>query len=191
MISNELDDLALRYGSDKTPFIKHFYTEYYYELFAPIREKVKRVLEIGVGDSAEMSWTGVPNYQTGASLRMWRDFFPHAQVYGADIKPLTVDEPRISVMQCDQANADDLKRLLKRTGKSLDIVIDDGSHLPEHQLFTCRTLMPMLKRGVLYLIEDCAHPEIIDSLPEYRCHAVRHSKMRFKDDRVILVQHRG
>lgn len=185
-----LCELAYRYGSDKCPQIKHPFTPFYYELFAPIRDRVRKVLEIGVGDADEMRWTGVPDYQTGASLRMWRDFFPLAQVYGADIKPSAMFQgDRIETFQCDQASAGSLWHLLDRTCTDLDIVIDDGSHIPAHQVFTCNYLMPLLKRDVLYIIEDVGHPEIMEQLQGYHCHAVRRSRQRYKDDRLVVVRH--
>lgn len=183
-----LCELAYQYGSDKCSQVKHFYTEYYYQAFLPIQNWVRTVLEIGIGDAEEMAWTKVPHYQAGASLRMWRDFFPKAQVYGADIKSIILNEPRITTFQCDQADESALRSLVEKTGTHVDIVIDDGSHRAEHQVFTCRTLMPLLWRDVIYIIEDAGHPEIVNALPEYNCHIIRRSRMRFKDDRLILVQ---
>ena len=86
---NELDQLALKYGADKCPQIKHGYTPYYYNLLNDRRLTIKKVLEIGAGE--------------GASLRMWSDFFPNALVYGADNQDNRVfKEDRIEVFKCDQ-----------------------------------------------------------------------------------------
>lgn len=41
----ELCELAYKYGTDKCPQIKHFYTPYYYKLFKDRRLSVKKVLE--------------------------------------------------------------------------------------------------------------------------------------------------
>ena len=186
-----LDDLAYQYGSDKTPRIKHHYTAYYEQLFEPMRDSVRKVLEIGIGDALEMAWSSAPQYHTGASLRMWRDYFPNAQVFGMDIKWLRLDEPRISITQGDQASSADLERLLELTGTDLDIVIEDASHIAEHQVFTCKTLMPRLKAGVVYVIEDVGHPEIAEQLSEYEVKAYRPGKQSSHDDRLLIVRHRG
>ncbi len=37
---------------------------------------------------------------------------------------------------------------------SLDIIIDDGSHINEHVIETFKMLFPLLKDGGLYVIED-------------------------------------
>ncbi len=154
--ANELDDLALKYGTDKCPQIKHTYTPYYYELLKDKRESVKKVLEIGAGE--------------GASLRMWRDFFPNAMIYSADNQADRIfKEDRIEVISCDQDSKQNLVNLIARTGSDIDLVVDDGSHVPEHQVFTCLTLMPLLKKDVTYVIEDVADPSIREQLDEYDC----------------------
>lgn len=191
MSNNLLDELAYKYGSDKTPLIKHHYTQWYYPHFKDKRESIKKVLEIGVGDAVEMAWTGVPNYQTGASLRMWRDFFPNAKVYGADIKDLSVDSERIQVFQCNQASQGDLEYLISQTGCDLDLIIDDASHIPEHQVFTCKRLMPMMVVATTYVIEDVGHREIISQLSEYEVEEVKFYPRSNRDDRLLIVRHRG
>jgi len=183
-----LDDLALKYGSDKTPTIKHHYTQWYYPYFENKRNDIKKLLEIGIGDAIEMAWTGVPNYQTGASLRMWRDFFPNATVYGADIKDLTVEG--IKTFQCDQSNVEGLKAIIAEIGGDLDVVIDDGSHRADHQVITCLTLMPLLQHSVTYVIEDVGHPEIKSQLEAYNVEEIRFRPRTNRDDRLLIVKHR-
>lgn len=184
--------LAFKYGSDKCPQIKHHYTEWYYQFFLDRRESIRKILEIGVGDEHEMRWTGVPGYVTGASLRMWRDFFPSAQIYGADIKPeLVFKDDRIETFQCDQAKESDLLRLLECTGRDLDVVIDDGSHDPGHQVFTCQVLMQHLPKDVVYIIEDVRIPTIIEPLSRsYRCEMTNPWKRVTRDDRLLVVRHK-
>ena len=93
---NDLDKLEVKYGADK--WGKHHYTPVYYEMFKDRRDSVKKVVEIGTGE--------------GASIAMWNDFFPNAQIYGADIDPkrvtLPMTYPRITITRCDQTSDDDL-----------------------------------------------------------------------------------
>ena len=77
--------LAYKYGTDKCPKLNHVYTPFYYKLFNKKRKAIKKVFEMGIGGSRVMKY--IPQYQTGASLRMWRDFFPNAHIYGADYDP--------------------------------------------------------------------------------------------------------
>src|SRR3972149_8272692 len=84
-----LCEIAFKYGTDKCPQISHNYTPVYYKLLKDKKEKIRKVLELGIGSRKTMQW--VPkHYQTGASLLMWRDFFPNAQIYGVDRDPSTI-----------------------------------------------------------------------------------------------------
>lgn len=173
IIANELDNLALKYGADKSPRLKHNYTPYYFDLLKDRRSTIRKVLEIGAGE--------------GASLRMWRDFFPNALVYGADNQDNRIfKEDRIEVFKCDQSSKQDLVKLIAKTGSDIDLVIDDGSHVPEHQVFSCLNLMPLLKSEVVYIIEDVADENIINELSSYKCEMTKFGK-RY-DDRIIVVR---
>jgi hypothetical protein len=124
---------------------------------------VKRILEIGIGYKDLME-PFVPQYIHGASLRMWRDYFPDAEIYACDILPETlINDGRIHSIEVDQSKASDLEKLLP--WGPFDVIIDDGSHLPLHQIFTAKFLLPHLSRGGMYVIEDCRDPErVISSL---------------------------
>lgn len=186
----KLCKLAFKYGSDKCPQILHFYTEFYPKLFKGKRTLVKKVLEIGVGSVELMPHC--PHYRDGASLYMWRDFFPKAKIYGIDILPeLVFKKGRIKTFQCDAISKEDLENLIKQIGSDIDFVIDDGSHIPKHQVFTCLTLMPMLKKEVIYVIEDVRDPHIVDHLKDYDCHIVRRSRMRNEYDRLVVVKNKN
>ncbi len=172
---NKLDKLAQKYGADK--FGKHNYTPFYYDLFRDFTNMVAKVVEIGTGE--------------GASLFMWHDFFPHADIFGADIDPNRVPPspgyPRLKILKCDQSSEKDLHNLIDVTGTNVNLFIDDGSHDPEHQVFTCKTVMPLLGKNVVYVIEDVADPSISDQLSMYDLEITKFSK-RY-DDRIILVRH--
>lgn len=181
--------LAYKYGSDKCPNLKHTYTPLYYNLFKNIRFDIRKVLEIGIGSSSEMAWLNCPWYTTGASLRMWRDFFPNAQIYGMDILPEAIfSDERITTFCYDQSKPEQLKELISKIGNDLDIVIDDGSHLLEHQVLTTKTLLPLLPKSVMYFIEDVGRKEIVDQLSEYETSYMRASKIVRNDDRILVVK---
>ena len=175
---NELDKLAKKYGADK--YGKHSYTPFYYELFKDRQKTVKKVIEIGIGE--------------GASLFMWNDFFPNAEIYGADIDPERVslqlpEHYRIRVVKCDQSSQDDLISLLNVTGSNIDLFIDDGSHKPKDQLFTCLQVFPSLDQSAIYVIEDVADPSIFQKLPTRWNIEMTKFTGRY-DDRIIVVRHK-
>lgn len=168
-----LCQLAYQYGTDKCPQIKHTYTPFYFELLKDQRESIKKVLEIGVGDNKSMKHVVKlkGSYLPGASLYMWRDFFPKAQIYGADFLPeVLFEDERIKTYLCDETKLADLLHLIKSTGADIDLFIDDGSHRFEDQIFTAQTLMPLLKKDVTYIIEDVLWTrKLIPALGRYNC----------------------
>src|SRR5205085_4846802 len=57
----------------------------------------------------------------------------------------------------DQADVATLREIVRRDlGGELDLVIDDGSHLPGPTLASFETLFPLLALGGRYVIEDWA-----------------------------------
>ena len=171
---NDLDKLAIKYGADK--WGKHHFTPVYYDLFKNRQKTVKKVIEMGTGE--------------GASLAMWNDFFPNAEIYGADIDPkrvtLPLIYPRITITKCDQTSQDDLIDLLNLTDSDIDLFVDDGSHKPEDQIFTCLQILPSLDKGAIYVIEDVADPSIAEKLKRYNPEVMKVGK-RY-DDRLIVIK---
>ena len=184
---DKLSQLAFKYETDKCPQLKHPFTPFYYNLLKNKQKSIKKVLEIGVG-SREMDWWR--SYRTGASLFMWRDFFPNAQIYGADNNPkamVSANAKRIKTFLCDQSNRENLLNLIEQTGPNIDLVIDDGSHRSNDQIFTCLTLMPIINKSVIYIIEDAVFTrKISTALNQYTCW-VPNLNGKFKDDKLVVV----
>lgn len=123
----------------------HNYTPAYHQMFKDRREQVRRVLEIGIGH--------------GCSLRMWRDYFPQAQIAGIDSnKACLFAEDRIRCFVADQYNGGDLMAVIEDLDHpKFDLIVDDGSHEPAHQLFSAKVLLCManaLAKDGVYVIED-------------------------------------
>lgn len=169
-----LTQFAIKYGADK--WGKHHYTPVYDDLFADKRNMVRSVLEIGTAE--------------GASLFMWRDYFPNATIYGGEIDQKRVDlmkdEERIRVFQCDQSSVPDLQRLIENIFVPIDFVVDDGSHRPEDQLLTCRVFMGTFPKNIIYVIEDVADMSIFQALSKYNPEVADVGK-RY-DDKLIIIK---
>lgn len=151
---NGLSELAIKYRCDKGEaridgHESHKYTQIYFEIFNPIKGEVKNVLEIGV--------------EKGSSLRMWRDFFPNALVYGIDSKEKCLFQgDKIKSFLGSQEKPVTIRNQIDKLKCKFDIIIDDGSHIHEHQQKTLAAIFKFLKSGGLYIIEDlhCAfYPE--------------------------------
>ena len=136
---NQLEELANLYKTDKgTTFGGcHNYTEIYDKYFSQRRNCVQRVLEIGI-------------YQ-GASLFMWRDYFPNATIHGIDINDCSrFASDRVVVHIGSQGDT----QFLNSLDLMFDIIIDDGSHVMSEQQISYQTLIGKVVSGGFYAIED-------------------------------------
>jgi Clostridial hydrophobic W len=135
-----LDAIGLRHGTDKASQV-HNYLSFYELFFADLKDKNISLLEVGV--------------LYGASLNTWKEYFPNAKIVGVDISPSTkiYEGDRIFIELLDQSNIEELTRVAIKHGP-FDIIIEDGSHLWEHQITSLRTLFPFVKDGGIYIVED-------------------------------------
>jgi hypothetical protein len=123
------------------------------------RNEPLSLLEIGLGVTGP-NWRADivhgSNRRGGASMKMWADYLPNATITGLDINPATfLDTGRIATYQVDQGSRESLDAFLERhPDPRFDIIIDDGSHRPDHQQITLELLWPHLKSGGTYFIED-------------------------------------
>jgi hypothetical protein len=134
-----LDELALQYGTDKSSRV-HGYTRAYEIHFANLRGEPISLLEIGVA--------------AGCSLRMWRDYFPRARIYGLDVRDCPALEGfDVVLFRGSQSDPSVLRHVARETG-GCDLIIDDGSHLWSDQLVAFQFLYAHLRPGGWYVIED-------------------------------------
>jgi len=114
-----LNDIGLKYNADKSSRF-HNYLDFYQEQL-PDRDFSGRLLEIGVMD--------------GLSMKMWREYYPNAEIIGIDIKDMSMfhntdwNVPEsVKLLTLDGTKAKDMKPL-----GMFDIIIDDGSHYMSQQ----------------------------------------------------------
>lgn len=149
-----LRDLFDAQGTDKG-----WYATTYEMLLRPYRQTFTELLEIGIGTlepdaNATMHGYAPDYYRPGGSLRGWRDFFTNARILGADIEPDTqFSDERIRTVLCDSTDSEAVRTHLG-TSPSFDVIVDDGSHRPEHQLATLQNCFPLVRKGGFYFIED-------------------------------------
>ena len=164
-----LNHLFNKWCSDKGTYwlSKHNYGAAYDTVLRPTRKRVRNLLEIGVGD------------ETAGSLNAWREYFPKAEFWIAEIDvarfqdkkqwawasrqkrrhgcfddPNVFTAPRVHpLFGTDSSNRTALKNLPLPAG-GVDIIIDDASHALAHQLVALEALWPRLKDGGFYIVED-------------------------------------
>ena len=118
------------------------YFEIYERHLEPYRGRSATLLEIGVSQ--------------GGSLQMWRHHLGRrSKIVGIDIEPrvIEVSEPGIDVLVGDQSDPVFLGSLVEKYPE-FDVVIDDGSHLPAHQIASIEYLWPHVADGGVYIVED-------------------------------------
>lgn len=159
----QIDDLFIKYGTDKGGPWGWGYSPVYQEHLGPRRASVKRVLEIGICGHRD-----IPGNVVGASLFAWRDFFPYAHVYGLDNdgKFIFNDKPRITTVLADAYDHVQLQSALRFFDVPVggfDFICDDAVHDPMPQMALLRSLWPYLAVGGIYAMEDVCNYKVADN----------------------------
>jgi demethylmacrocin O-methyltransferase len=141
----DLTELARHFGTDKAG--RHHYTQHYERHLAHLRREQFTLLEIGIGGYRRQK-------KGGASLRMWRNWFPRATIVGLDIQDKSfIDAKRVRIYQGSQTDEEVLHRIVSESG-GLKVVVDDGSHRPADIRESFRILFPLIDDDGIYVIED-------------------------------------
>jgi hypothetical protein len=137
--------LLIASGSDK--YHRHHYERYYENWLRIFRHKPNmKILEIGA--------------EAGRSLKVWSDYFRYPEkimglAYGAmsdGVEDRSSNLKAVSVYRGDQSKKETMDYLIAKG--PWDIIIDDGSHVPSHMIFSLFSLWNSVKPGGLYIIED-------------------------------------
>jgi hypothetical protein len=164
--------LADKYGSDKGSAIEatnkqgwpsHSYTEVYDRWMSERRQDVKYIFECGIGtNNPELVSTMGIKGSPGASLRMWRDYFPSATVIGVDIDPsILFEEERIHTFSLDQTKKDEARNLFRKLNLRFDLIIDDGLHTFQAGASLFEAAIDYLAPNGRYVIEDVSESDAL------------------------------
>ena len=137
-----LEKIAYTLGTDKSSRIHNYCVKY--EKWLPFnRLEPINILEIGV--------------LQGHSLLTWREYYPNAKVIGIDINPECKNhediDNNIFVEIGSQDDPDFLKYVIDKFGP-FDMILDDGSHMNSHIIFSFLNLIDSLKSEGVYIVED-------------------------------------
>src|SRR5690606_2464121 len=117
-----------KWKTDKSSML-HGYLEHYEKHFGD-PDTVTKFVEIGLQRGREWRFDDM----LLPSMRVWCDYFKKAFFYGFDIKNLDPINDRMSLYVGDQGNLSHLMSFSDMVGGGIDILLDDGSHKPTHQL---------------------------------------------------------
>lgn len=162
----ELGDIFLKYNTDKFNNEEHGHTYHlkYQKLFKELRNKPIKLFEMGIGSLDEAipsnmsNYNVVYNYQSGASLKAWKEYFYHkdTKIYGGDIDAkVCIDYGNnIITAQMDQQSDESLQDFFFNKKEYFDIIIDDGLHTEKAAQTTYKNTWNSLKKNGFYIIED-------------------------------------
>jgi len=130
---------AMKHAKDENDH----YPAIYERWFQHKRFDIRHFLEIGV--------------HKGGALRAWSRYFPGAEIYGVDIKDRldtskTYNNCKIKVEFGDATDGSFMRKTFSNI--DFDIIIDDASHMVEHQLETFSIMFQRVKPGGVYVVED-------------------------------------
>ncbi len=134
----DLNTIGIKYDTDKSDTYHNYLSKYEFFL-ERWRNKSFSLLELGVFN--------------GGSLETWRDYFPHAQIYGVDINEecKRVESERITVIIDDLSVEENVEKLCQLNAS---IIIDDASHIWSHQIKSLFHLFNALPHGGMFIMED-------------------------------------
>jgi hypothetical protein len=130
---------SVNFDSDKSYW--HRYTKFYERIFHQIPDPAV-IVEFGVLNSDSIKWL--------------RNMFPDALIHGVDIlkqKDGWYEDERIRYHKVDQSSDREVNHLFTKL-EAADLIIDDGSHIPEHQARCLASGFKTLNSGGVYVVED-------------------------------------
>lgn len=151
---SELCLLGEKFKTDKSPLNpkldhyshRHAYTFFYDLIFKKYINAKINFAELGI-------WKN-------ASTKLWRTFFKKAHIYMFDffdhliIRAKKDKLRQTKYIKIDVSNYKNLNSTFKNLNKKFDIIIDDSSHIFEHQILIINSLTKFLKPDSFLIIED-------------------------------------
>lgn len=159
---NRLSKIANKVGTDKGTNWEdsHGYTEFYQPFFEKYSNP--NILEIGT--------------YLGRSAKMFEEFYDgDCKIYTCDIidsKERINDVKTAEYLYVDEGRGDSLFALKdKLKGIKFDIIIDDASHVWEHQFNGLTALHDMLSDDGIYILEDLHYSRLHGDDPNITCNS--------------------
>ena len=148
--NNSLDEYFKYFDCDKSSLV-HGYNNFYDDEFKNFQKLKINILEFGI--------------HFGASQAAFSKYFSDSVIIGVDKNPYFKKffSKNIRSLYCDVSDKYSLHLLGKYLKEDIDIIIDDASHIPDHQLKTFSQMFKILKSKGIYVIEEL---DIFQSFPE-------------------------
>jgi SAM-dependent methyltransferase len=149
----DLCDLGVKYPTDKSPYSvgsssghRHPYTAVYDLLFAHLRYKDINFGEIGI--------------EYNKSMICWRNYFTKAKLWGWEYYQEKINSALkdgledTTYINMDVTSEESIRSGFEQSGVKFDVIIDDSTHVFEHQISIAKIVHQYLKPGGYFIIED-------------------------------------
>ncbi len=166
----------------------HSYLPLYEKLLASKKETAKNILEVGIGDFGE---------KNGGSIKLWRDYFTNATIYGLDILPknrvmdeLFNDDRVVLYTSTDAYNTEFFINNFLNKNIKCDFMLDDGPHTLESMQQFIRLYSNIMTNDGILIIEDVQSMDwlvvLTNTVPEHlkqyiKIYDLREVKGRYDD----------
>ena len=145
-IFNEIGNLTeTDYGGNDKGGKIHTYLETYDRLFQPF-QKGCTMLEIGLA--------------LGDSIKLWDRYFENSTIIGMDISVVFQPEQYKNIVEIIEVDATSPKMLDYIEDNSLQIVVEDASHMEADSIKIFNLLKPKMAKGSIYIVEDILNLEL-------------------------------
>ena len=132
------DFIIEKSASDK--ILHHGYQRFYPWFLRHLKQENINLLEIGIEEKE--------------SIELWNGYFRSVNIHGIDIDEKQHQNINVKLYQVDQSNENELSEFAKSLTIQFDVILDDGSHVPNHQILTINNFWKLVKPGGIYIIED-------------------------------------
>ena len=142
--------LGKKYPTNKSPLNekghRSGFTGIYTILFSSIKNKKINIAEIGI--------------EKNSSTKIWRDYFDNSKIYAFEFdkkKIINAKKNRLKntfYYETDVTKREKIRDSFKRTKCKFDIIIDDSTHIFEHQINIIKETYKFLKKDGILIIED-------------------------------------
>ena len=150
LFNSSLCELGKNYNTNKSPYNldghRSGYTGLYYLLFSQLQKKELIVAEIGI--------------EKNASTKLWHKFFINSEIHGFEFEENKINMALKENLhntfyhKLDSSNSKSIQGAFEKTGKKFDIIIDDSTHIFDHQINIIYNAHNYLKDNGILIIED-------------------------------------
>ena len=122
------------------------YTPYYDIIFRHLKNEKINFAEIGI--------------ENNASTKMWRKYFSKAKIYGLEYDEIKIRNAKKNNLKdtiykkIDVSDQESIKKTFSKINKKFDVIIDDSTHILNHQINIIKNVHPFLKKNGILIIED-------------------------------------